>query len=188
MSDHHHYGYAEARHDHRGEYAADRHDHDLDYAEKHHRHYDDESTARGLREDLGGAEARIRELEDGLADALARIRQLEQQTPQARQLEHEADLAAADRDDDEPEDEPEDEPWRSTLADYAVASGAAEYDDGEPGASPFEAVPRLRRVTCMRTVMVDGNPEPCGLPVDHDPDEKCPGNPHARPAPEASKP
>jgi hypothetical protein len=83
-------------HDHRGEYAEQRHDHDGDYAEKHHRHYDDESTARGLREDLGRAEERIRELEDDLRDALNRIHVLEDQTPQARQLQYEADLAAAD--------------------------------------------------------------------------------------------
>jgi len=51
-------------HDHRGEYADDRHDHGNDYAEKYHRHYDDESTVRGLREDLGHAEERIRELEE----------------------------------------------------------------------------------------------------------------------------
>jgi hypothetical protein len=81
MSDHYHYDYAEARHDHRGQYADDRHDHDLDYAEKHHRHYDDESTARGLREDLGRAEARIRKLEDGLRDALNRIHALEDRQP-----------------------------------------------------------------------------------------------------------
>ena len=120
MSDHYHYGeYAEARHDHR-EYADDRHDHDLDYAEKHHRHYDDESTAQGLREDLGRAEERIRELEDGLRDALNRIHQLEEHTPEARQAEYEADVALADS-----------EPWRSTLADYHVASGGADYDDEE---------------------------------------------------------
>ncbi len=81
MSDHYHYDYAEARHDHRGEYASDDHDHHYDYAEKHHRHYDDESTARGLREDLGRAEERIRELEDGLRDALDRIRDLERLRP-----------------------------------------------------------------------------------------------------------
>jgi len=68
-------------HDHRGEYAEDRHDHDGDYAEKHHRHYDDESTARGLREDLGRAEERICELEDGLRDALNRIHALEDRQP-----------------------------------------------------------------------------------------------------------
>ena len=96
MSDHYHYEYAEARHDHRGEYASDDHDHHYDYAEKHHRHYDDESTARGLREDLGRAEERIRELEDGLRAALERIRQLEEQTPEARQAEYEADIALAD--------------------------------------------------------------------------------------------
>ena len=64
MSDHYHGEYASDRHEHRGQYAEDRHDHELDYAEKHHRHYDDESTARGLREDLSRAEERIRELED----------------------------------------------------------------------------------------------------------------------------
>jgi hypothetical protein len=85
-----------ADHDHRGQYAEDRHDHDGDYAEKYHRHHDDESTVRGLREDLSAAEARIRELEDGLRDALNRIHVLEDRTPEARQLRYEADLAAAD--------------------------------------------------------------------------------------------
>ena len=96
MSDHYHHEYASDRHDHRGQYADDRHDHGYDYAEKHHRHYDDESTVRGLREDLSRAEERIRELEDDLCDALERIRVLEGQTPQARQLQLEADLAVAD--------------------------------------------------------------------------------------------
>ena len=92
MSDHSHYGeYADYRHGHEGDYAAERHDHDLDYAEKHHRHYDDESTARGLREDLSLAEARIHDLEDNLRDALNRIHVLEDQAPQ-----YEADLATAD--------------------------------------------------------------------------------------------
>jgi len=69
--------------------------------------------------------------------------------------------------------------------DAAPVTPAAPVSDSE---RPFAAVPRLRRVLCTRTVRTDGNPEPCGLPVDHDPDEKCPGNPHARPAPEASQP
>jgi len=190
VSDHSHYGeYAEARHDHRGEYADDRHDHDLEYAEKHHRHYDDEREVEGLRHEIRGLREdlrrEVRALREDLASALGRIRLLEQQTPQARQLELEADQAAADL--------AESESWRSTLADYAVASGSAEYDDEdddreETGEQPFAAVPRLRRVTCTRTVWTDGNPEPCGLPVDHDPDEECPGNPHARPAPEAGQP
>ena len=68
-------------HDHRGEYAEDRHDHDLDYAGKHHRHHDDESAVRGLGEDLGHAEERIRELEDVARqwrqDAEERIRALD---------------------------------------------------------------------------------------------------------------
>jgi hypothetical protein len=81
MSDHYHYEYASDRHDHRGQYAEDRHDHDLDYAEKHHRHYDDESTARGLREDLAAAEDRIRALEDDLRGALVFIRVLDRLRP-----------------------------------------------------------------------------------------------------------
>ncbi len=72
MSDHYHYEHASERHDHR-EYAEARHDHDLDYAEKHHRHYDDESVARGLREDLSRAEERIRELEDQHASDIRRL-------------------------------------------------------------------------------------------------------------------
>ena len=77
MSDHYHYGYADERHDHRGQYAEDRHDHGYDYAERHHRHYDDESAVSGLREDLSHAEERIRELADDLRDALNRIHALE---------------------------------------------------------------------------------------------------------------
>jgi hypothetical protein len=103
MTDHYHHDYADTRHDHRGDYADERHDHDLDYAEKHHRHYDDESTVRGLREDLGRAEERIRELEqvvsvygETLDDVRNRVYALEHGTPQARQLQYEADVAAAD--------------------------------------------------------------------------------------------
>lgn len=47
------------------------------------------TLAAGLREDLGAAEARIRELED-------RIARLEGSTPEARQRQYEADVAAAD--------------------------------------------------------------------------------------------
>ena len=83
MSDHHyHYGYADERHSHRGEYAEDRHDHGYDYAERYHDHPGLESLVRGLREDLGRAEERIRALE---AD-----------TPQARQLQSELDATLAD--------------------------------------------------------------------------------------------
>ena len=80
MSDHYHYDYASTGHDHR-EYAEQRHDHDSDYAEKYHRHYGDESTVRGLREDLSRAEERIRELADDLRDALNRIHALEDRQP-----------------------------------------------------------------------------------------------------------
>lgn len=72
MSDHYHYGYAEERHDHSG-YAAERHDHDYEYAEKYHRHSDEESRMDRLREDLGVAEARIRELEEQLANDVRKL-------------------------------------------------------------------------------------------------------------------
>jgi hypothetical protein len=47
------------------------------------------ALASGLHEDLAAAEALIRDLAE-------RIAALEKQTPRARQLQHEADLAAAD--------------------------------------------------------------------------------------------
>jgi hypothetical protein len=78
MSDHYHYDYAGTHHDHHGDYAGAGHDHGNDYAEKYHRHYDDESTARGLREDLGHAEARISDLEGELDSVTARIAAAEQ--------------------------------------------------------------------------------------------------------------
>jgi hypothetical protein len=81
MSDHYHYDYASTSHDHRGQYADDRHDHGLDYAEKYHRHYDDESAVRGLREDLGAAEERIRALEEDLRGALAQLCVLDRLRP-----------------------------------------------------------------------------------------------------------
>ncbi len=67
-------------HDHRGEYASDNHDH-YEYADKYHRHDDDESTVRGLREDLGHAEERIRELGNDMRDAFALIRRLDRLRP-----------------------------------------------------------------------------------------------------------
>jgi hypothetical protein len=74
-------------HDHRGDYAETSHTHSFwdlnDVAEKHHRHYDDESTVRGLREDLRAAEARIRELEE---DQDATRRQLDLVLAQIRVL------------------------------------------------------------------------------------------------------
>lgn len=172
MSDHYHHDYAEARHDHRGDYADARHDHDLDYADKHHGHHDLDREVKELRDQVRTLRATMIEFGLELSEAQGRIHQLEQQTPQARQLQYEADQAAAD---------------------LAESGYGGEYDPGDdegpaPEAAPFTAVPRLRRVPCTRTVWTDGNPEPCGLPVDHDPDEKCPGNPHARSAPEASQP
>jgi hypothetical protein len=79
MSDHRHYEYASDGHSH-GEYASDGHSHG-EYAEYQHRHYDEESIARGLREDLGAAEERIRELAEDLRGALASIRALDRLRP-----------------------------------------------------------------------------------------------------------
>lgn len=73
MSDHYHSEYAYQGHDH-----DQSHDHDGDYAERYHDHPGQESLIRGLREDLGRAEARISELEDGLRD---RIHVLEDRQP-----------------------------------------------------------------------------------------------------------
>lgn len=114
MSDHYHYDYAEARHDHRGEYADDRHDHSNDYAELHHRHYDLEREDDRQQQEIRELREAISQLSGELASAWTRIGQLEQSasalerdTPQARQLQYEADLAAADlaasgyRDDEE---------------------------------------------------------------------------------------
>jgi hypothetical protein len=58
-------------------------------AEEHHRHYDTESELRELRSLVAG-------LREDLSRAEDRIRGLESQTPQARQLQLEAGLAAAD--------------------------------------------------------------------------------------------
>ena len=58
-------------------------------AEEHHRHYDTESELRALASLVAG-------LREDLSRAEDRIRGLEAQTPQARQLQLEADLAAAD--------------------------------------------------------------------------------------------
>jgi hypothetical protein len=85
-----------ADHDHRGDYADQRHDHYGDYAEKHHRHYDIERDIEALRRELRDYREVLNEYERALADARGRVAELERQTPQARQLQLEADLAAAD--------------------------------------------------------------------------------------------
>jgi hypothetical protein len=58
-------------------------------AEEHHRHYDTESELRELQSLVAG-------LREDLSRAEDRTHGLEARTPQARQLELEADLAAAD--------------------------------------------------------------------------------------------
>jgi hypothetical protein len=85
-----------ADHDHRGQYAEQRHDHDGDYAELHHRHYDLEREDDRLQAALREIDTQLSDLRRELQDALRRIGELEQQTPQARQLQLEADQAAAD--------------------------------------------------------------------------------------------
>ena len=96
------------------------HDHDIEYARKHHMHYDLAGDAERAHTRITHLQEELGELRTELAAALERIRQLEEQTPEARQAEYEADVALADS-----------EPWRSTLADYHVASGGADYDDEE---------------------------------------------------------
>lgn len=97
MSNHYHYEYAEARHDHRGEYADTGHEHGYHelagVAEEYHRHYDLERQNESLRRELDSAYAAVRDVRadldhetDMLRDALVRIRELE-----------EALAAAADR-------------------------------------------------------------------------------------------
>jgi hypothetical protein len=83
-------------HDHRGEYAEARHDHDGDYAPLHHRHYDLETDDKTAQQAITCLREEVDELRRQLDDALERIQSLEGQTPQARQLQLEADLAAAD--------------------------------------------------------------------------------------------
>jgi small-conductance mechanosensitive channel len=82
-------------HDHRGQYADDRHDH-YDYAREHHVHYDLAGDAERAHRRITGLQDELDGLRGELAAAVERIRVLEQQTPQARQLQHEADQAAAD--------------------------------------------------------------------------------------------
>jgi hypothetical protein len=82
-------------HDHRGEYAADGHDH-YDYAREHHRHYDLESDDEKASRRITNLQDEVDGLRRQLDDALGRIAALEKQTPQARQLQLEADQAAAD--------------------------------------------------------------------------------------------
>ncbi len=83
-------------HDHRGEYADTRHDHFGEYAEEQHRHYDLEHDDKAAEREIQGFREDVRDLRAQLADALDRLRALEADTPQARQLQLEADQAAAD--------------------------------------------------------------------------------------------
>jgi hypothetical protein len=82
-------------HTHR-EYAEERHDHDLDYAEKHHRHYDLETDDKTAQQAITCLQDEVAGLRRQVDAALERIGDLEKQTPQARQLQLEADQAAAD--------------------------------------------------------------------------------------------
>ena len=66
------------------------------YAELHHRHYDLEREDKTPGKETHELREEILRLHSRLDDALERIRALEGQTPQARQLQLEADLEAAD--------------------------------------------------------------------------------------------
>jgi hypothetical protein len=99
VSDHHYHHASEIQ-----GAADDRHGHpdlerDISSVEsdlRNHRHYDLEREDERLKVLLDQWQAALRELREDLEAALGRIRQLEQQTPEARQLELEADIAAAD--------------------------------------------------------------------------------------------
>jgi len=93
------------------------HDHDGDYATLHHRHYDDESAVRGLRQDLGAAEERVRALEDDLRSALASIRVLDRLRPTCVICQE----AAADR---------------QTSRGPACTDCVSDLPDGDTGADP----------------------------------------------------
>ncbi len=125
MSDHYHYEYAEARHDHHGEYAYQGHDHDIVYAEKHHRHYSDERTVEELRGQVRELRAIMIEFGLELSEAQGRIHALE------RQLAARADGDAGEADD--------------------VASGGAEYVDEVPSLPRL----RPMGVCCTRAVHDD---------------------------------
>jgi hypothetical protein len=130
VSDHQHY-----------EYAGDGHRHDHEYAEYQHRHYDDESAVRGLREDLGYAENRIRGLENDVRDAFALIRRLDRLRPTCVIcLDATADRqtsrgpACTDCTGDLPDDGPDHEPpGPGVLASYAPMG---RHDDPPAPADP----------------------------------------------------
>ena len=158
-----------ADHDHRGDYADQRHDHDGDYAEKHHRHYDDESAVRGLRQDLGAGEERIRALEDDLRGALAFIRVLDRLRPTCVIcLDATADRqtvrgpACTDCVGDLPDDgtgaDP-DRPETWAFAEPAAAEGAGR-DTAVPGTRPLAAL-----IAGCRRAGVHLLPRPSRCPV-----------------------
>ena len=112
MSDHYHHaseiqGAADDRHGHPD---LERDISSVESDLRNHRHYDLEREGQSVagfvqtlrrelvnvRRELDAALGDLREMREDLADARSRIRQLEEQTPEARQLELEADIAAAD--------------------------------------------------------------------------------------------
>jgi hypothetical protein len=74
-------------HDHRGHY---------DYAREHHLHYDLAGDNERAHRRITALQDEVDGLRGQLADAIERIRSMEADTPQARQLQLEADQAAAD--------------------------------------------------------------------------------------------
>jgi hypothetical protein len=83
-------------HDHHSEYAEAGHSPFGEYAEERHWHHDLERSDNTAQQEIRGLREDVRDLRSQLDDALERIGALEKQTPQARQLQYEADLAAAD--------------------------------------------------------------------------------------------
>lgn len=71
----------------------------------------------------------------------------------------------------------------------ALLARLQEERDAVPGPAAEDQADddELSPVLCRRTIQTSGGPRSCDLPVDHAPDGFCPGNPHARPAPEGSQ-
>lgn len=70
-----------------------------------------------------------------------------------------------------------DEDLRAARVDAMLAERQRERA-GVDGAQGEGLLP----VVCTRVIMTSDGPRRCRLPVDHEPDAACPGNPHARPA------
>lgn len=93
----------------------------------------------------------------------------------------------------------QDEDLRAARVDALLADLRAERDEAtaapagirarqdfapeHQGAAAADVDDELQPVVCLRAISTDKGQRACLLPVDHEADAACPGNPHARPAP-----